>query len=227
LEVEVVGQAHEVLAAIKSQLRPLEERLTLHQYVAAVEQGQIALEKLRLFAGEQYSIITSDLRSVAFLLSRHGNLPSRTYLLTTLQGEAAAHAALLNFAGALGKNEQALQGYEPLPGCQAYTAYVAWLALYGSDAELATAFAVNLPVWGANCGRMSSALRSVYRLNNDAVAFFDLFAQVPQEAGEEVLSGIQEGLDRGVSVHAITRAARLIQAYELMFWDTLFEASTK
>lgn len=227
MEVEVLVQAQELLAAIQSQLRPLEERLKAHQYVAALEEGQIALENLRLFAGEQYSIITSDLRSVAFLLSRHSNLTSRTYLLTTLQGEAAAHTALLNFAAALGMDEQELQGYEPLPGCQAYTAYVAWLALYGSEAELATAFVVNLPVWGLNCGRMSSALQSVYKLDSKAVAFFDLFAQVPQEAGAEVVRVIQEGLDRGILVQAITRAARLIQAYELMFWDTLFEASTK
>jgi hypothetical protein len=37
-------------------------------------------------------------------------------------------------------------------------ARVAWLALYGSEAEVAAGFLVNFPAWGANCGRMSRAL---------------------------------------------------------------------
>ena len=36
---------------------------------------------------------------------------------------------------------------------------------------------------------------------------------------------IQEGLDRGLDAQTIARAARLVQAYELMYWDTLHQAS--
>lgn len=217
--------AHELVAEIRERLQPVEAKLFAHPYLAAVEEGRIAREKLRLFAGEQYSIIISDLRSIAFLVHRHADLPSRDYLLGSLQGEAAARDSLLAFARALGIDEGDLSAYEPLPGCQAYAAYVAWLAIYGSDADFAAAFLVNLPAWGANCGRMSAALKAKYGLASVDVAFFDLFARPAPEFEANSLKVIQEGLDRGVNPRGLARAARLIQAYELMYWDALYEAS--
>jgi hypothetical protein len=72
-----------------------------------------------------------------------------------------------------------LQAYQPAPGAHAYTAFMAWLALYGSEAEVAAGFLVNFAAWGANCGRMSRALRDRYGLTEKATAFFDLFAAPP------------------------------------------------
>jgi TENA/THI-4/PQQC family len=122
-------------------------------------------------------------------------------------------------------SEDDLRAYEPIPGCQAYPAYVAWLGAYGSDAEFAAAFLVNLPAWGAACGRMSEALKSSYGLPVGAVVFFDLFAQGEPRFEENSLRIIQDGLDRGIDPRLIARAARLIQAYELLYWETLYEAS--
>ena len=45
--------------------------------------------------------------------------------------------------------------YEPTPGAQAYSAYLAWLCLYGSATEVAAALAINFAAWGAQCGRMA------------------------------------------------------------------------
>ena len=42
---------------------------------------------------------------------------------------------------------------------------------------------------------------------------------------QEALCIIQNGLDRGVSARLIRRAARMLQSYELMYWDTLASAS--
>ncbi len=36
---------------------------------------------------------------------------------------------------------------------------------------------------------------------------------------------IQHGLDRGEEPRLVSRAARLLQAYEVMYWDTLYNAS--
>ena len=38
--------------------------------------------------------------------------------------------------------------------------------------------------------------------------------------------GIQAGLDRGVEPAAIRDAARLLQSYELMYWDALLAATS-
>jgi hypothetical protein len=35
------------------------------------------------------------------------------------------------------------------------------------------------------------------------------------------------GMARGVEAHRIVRAARMLQGYELMFWDTLYALSTE
>jgi thiaminase len=143
-----VTDARRLVAEIKDQLNPVEEQLKAHPYLEALEAGRIGHENLRLIAGEQYHIINSDLRSMALLLHRHAHLSSRDYLLESLQAEAAAGAALLTFARrACDMSESDLRAHEPLPGCQAYPAYVAWLGAYGSDAEFAAAFLVNLPAW--------------------------------------------------------------------------------
>lgn len=218
--------ASRLIGDVRAQLKPLEAKLLAHPYLSALEEGRLPREKLRLFAGEQYHIINSDLRSIALLINRHAHLSSRQYLLTALQAEAAARAALLAFARrAVEMGEDDLRAYEPLPGCQAYPAHVAWLALYGSDADFAAAFLVNLPAWGANCARMSAALKVKYGLPVGAVVFFDLFAQPAPDFEANSLRVIQDGLERGVDPRGVVRAARLIQAYELMYWDSLYEAS--
>jgi thiaminase len=217
--------AKTLLNEIGKELQPVTEQLLRHPYVQALEEGKIEREKLRLFAGEQYAIIASDLRSVAYLVSRFGSAPSRDFFLGILQGERAASDALLTFADALGLSETQLREQEPLPGAHAYTCYMAWLALYASDAEIAAAYLVNFPAWGENCGRLSRILKERFGLGEKELTFFDLFAVLPATFEVNALSVIQQGLDRGIEPRLIQRAARLLQAYELMYWDALYRTS--
>jgi pyrroloquinoline quinone (PQQ) biosynthesis protein C len=217
-----MANARELFMNIRTGMRSLEEKILHHRYLAALETGRLPREKLRTFASQQYQIITSDLRSIALLISRYGNLPSRPYLLGVLEGENAAFDALWKFARALGMSDTEISTAEPIPAALAYSAFLAWLALYGSDAELAAALGVNFAAWGANCGRMSAALKAHYGLEPGAVAFFDLFANLPP-ADDTALAVIQGGLDRGITTSQIARAARLLQGYELMYWDSMIE----
>ena len=82
--------AKTLLEGVRQDLQTVTEQLLHHPYVQALEEGKIGREKLRLFAGEQYIIIASDLKSVAYLLSRFGSAPSRDFFLGILQGERAA-----------------------------------------------------------------------------------------------------------------------------------------
>src|SRR5437773_6458238 len=164
---------------IRQGLQPVNEQLLRHPYVQALEERKIGQEKLRLFAGEQYAIIGSDLRSAAHLVSRFGSSPSRDFFLGILQGERAAWDALLTFAHALGLSEAQLREHEPLHGAHAYTCYMAWLAFYASDAQIAAPHLVNFPACGQNCGRLSRILEERFGLNEKEVAFFDLFAFPP------------------------------------------------
>ena len=214
--------AKTLLNEIGKELQPVTEQLLRNPYVQALEKEKIGRESLRLFAGEQYNIIASDLKSVACLVSRFGSAPSRDFFLGILQGERAAWDALLTFAHALGLSEIQLRDHEPLPGAHAYTCYMAWLALYASDAEVAAAYLVNFPAWGDKCGRISRILKERFGLGEKEVAFFDLFASSPATFETSALNVIQQGLDCGIEPRLIRRAARLLQAYELMYWDTLY-----
>lgn len=218
--------AKALLDEIRKDLQPVTEQLLRHPYLQALEEGKIGRESFRLFAGEQQHIIASDLKSVAHLVSRFGSSPSRDFFLGILQGEKAAWDALLTFAHPLGLSETQLREHEPLPGAHAYTCYMAWLALYASDAEVAAAYLVNFPAWGKNCGRLSRILKKHFGLGEKEVAFFDLFASPPDTFEANALSVIQQGLDRGTEPRLIQRTARLLQAYELMYWDTLYRTSS-
>jgi thiaminase len=219
-----MSDAKDIVKKIRIELRTLDEKILGHPYIMALSDGKVPRDSLKIFAGQQYHIITSDLRSIAGLLSRQGHLPSRLWLLTVLQGEAAALDALLIFAKKLSMSESDLKTFEPIPAGHAYCAYVAWLAMYGSDGELAGAFLVNFAAWGANCGKMSKALQSHYGLTREDVAFFELFSQMPP-SDKQILAVIQGALDRGVEPSLIHRAARMLQAYELMFWDAMAKAA--
>jgi thiaminase len=217
-----VAKAPQLIRALKRELEPVESEIRRHPYLDEVEAGHLTQEDLRIFAGEQYHIIRSDLRSVALLVNRFASARSGPFFQGILAGEAAASAALRDFADAVGLDEARLQAYEPHPGCQAYPAWMAWLALYGADAEVAAGFLVNFAAWGANCGRMNRALRARYRMGKAETAFFDLFASPPAEFERGALTVVEAGLARGAEPRLIKRAARLLQGYEKLYWDTLF-----
>jgi thiaminase len=220
LAEDLANAAREEIASVAVQLRG-------HPYVEAVEEGRLPRSELGRFAGEQWHIISSDLRSVAHLVSRSTPGPTEAFFLDVLDGERAALRALAAFGHAAGMTKADLQDYEPLAGAHAYTCYMAWLALYGSPGQVAAAYLVNFPAWGENCGRMSAALQARYAMQTDDVAFFDLFAMPVLGFERAALQVIQSDLDSGAEPTLIRRAVRLLQAYELMFWDILDQAASR
>jgi hypothetical protein len=214
-------KAYELVTRIRRELAGVEERLFAHPWIAAAEAGTLTRDDLVRFAGQQARIIQSDLRSVALLIHRYGGMPSGRFFAESLKTEAAALEALHAFARSLNADAEAVAAVPPLAGAQAYTHFVAWLAAYGTDAEFAAAFLVNLPAWGKNCGRLARAFRARYGMADAALAFFDLFAAEAPGFAEAALAVIQAGLDHGVPAAAIRDAAALLQQYELMYWDAL------
>jgi len=217
----IMGDARRLVGETQEELKAIEERIRRHPYLDLLEAGRIPENQFQLFAGQQYHIISSDLRAMALLIAKAESLETREFFWGGLQGERAALEALRTFATAIGMGAEDLTAVDPIPGAFAYSAFVAWLALFGSTAEFAAAFLVNLEAWGGNCARMSRDLKARYGLQEADVTFFDLFASPPPGFQERALRVIQEGLDRGVAPRAVERAARLLQGYELLYWDTL------
>ena len=219
-------RAAEVVESVRTQLAPVRDRVRGHPYVRAAEEKRLELAQLRPFVGEQFLILSSDLRSMALMVSRFGGDAYVDFFLDLLGGERAALQALPGLATALAMGTDDVLGYEPMPGAQAYSAYTAWLAAYASDAEVAAAFAVNFQGWGENCGRLGRALRLNYGLSSDQATFFDLFAEPREDFEDRALQVIEAGLERGVPERLVRRAPRMLQGYEAMFWDTLYATLT-
>jgi hypothetical protein len=220
---EFVLQARNLVDEIRVELSGVEDQIRKLPYFALLESGRLPLGSLAPLVCEQYSIITSDLRSCALLLSRFGTTAAGVFFKGILEGELSAYDLLLDFAKALGLNEASLQAYEPKADAQIYPAYVAWLAAYGSDAETAAAFLMNFPIFGESMGRISTVLKNHYGLSAESTGFFDLFATPVEGFEDDARAVIATGLQRGVQPRLIKRAARLLQAYELLFWRNVGE----
>lgn len=201
-----------LLETVRAELGPVEQAIRSHRYLAELEAGRVPVESLRAFAGEQQAIVASDRRSFEELAARFPEPPAGPFFLDLAHGEGVALEHLTAFVAPD-------EGYEPKPCCQAYPAYVAWLALNGSRADVALAFLANLAAWGENCGRIAEALRDRYD-----VSFFDFFATPPPDFEERALAVIEAGLAAGDAPERARRAARFLQAYELLYWDTLADA---
>lgn len=213
-----VQEARRLVERLRAQLKPGDDQIANAPFLTALENHQVPLAGLRAFAGEQYHILRSDLRSNAHMVSRFGAEPHGSFFLDLTTGEAIARGLLLDFAKALGLEEKDLQAYEPRPRAQTYPSYAAWLAFYGSQADIAAAYLLNFPVFGKNTGRMAAALRNVYGFSAKDTAFFDFFSSLPPSFETDALNVIQDGLNQGASAADIRRSARLLQAYEKDFW---------
>ena len=108
----------------------MEQRLRQHPYVQALEEGRLAPSQLRAFVGEQSHIIPSDLRSLALLISRcRASQPA--VLSRCTRWRSGSLEAFEPLAMAVGMTPADRDAYEPTPGAQAYSAYLAWLCLWG------------------------------------------------------------------------------------------------
>ncbi len=220
-EGDVLMDAQQLCARVRADLSDVEDRIRHHPWLAELDAGRVPAAALRAFACEQLAIIPSDQRSFEMLALRFADEPAHGYLVGMAAGERSALRALEDFATAAGLDDRQRQDYEPIPGCQAYPSFVARLARDGTPAEVAGAFLVNLDAWGSCCARMAAALPATYGFAEADCAFFAHFAGPTTELERASLEVIDAGLAQGVDTAAVAQAARLLQAYELLYWHSL------
>jgi TENA/THI-4/PQQC family len=196
-------------------------RTSRNRFVDLLEAGGVPRERLTWLAGEQFRIVGSDRRSFAVLAARFPDPPAGEMFLSLAQGELHALRLLSDFAGALGWGERDLRSYEPRPLAQAYPAYLAWSALFGTCSGIALAMLANLEEWGGYCGRIAQALVARYDLTERAVGFFRFFAEPAPGFAGQATSVVAAGLAAGEDPQEAMLAALALHAYETAFWDTL------
>jgi thiaminase len=202
------------------------DKILHHPYLLYVENKKLSKEHLKVFVCEQYHIISNDKRNFAFVASRTSNTLSADLFQECLSFESLALDNLFLLANELNLDTAQLKTYGLLAGCQAYTNYLTRLCLYGSEAEILVAILTDLPIWGKNCKRISTALKKNYGFTGDCCLFLDRFAApIP----EEFLKKSNEVIESSLSTYRkeMETAARLILDYELMFWDTIYQHLVK
>jgi len=211
-------QAKLLLEEIRSWLAPLNEKILGHRYIVDAEKGALSLDKIKAFAANQYYILSGDARSLALMLSRTTNLQELGFFENMAKADLDGLRHFLKMTEAVGLSSQELEDYIPIPEAVAYTHYLSTLAQFASPGVQAMALIANLPVWGSNCGRLSKALREKYQIKE--TSFLDLFSASTEGMEAEALQIVDCYLPEEEK-HA-RRAARFIQAYELMFWDGIY-----
>jgi len=208
---DLIGRVREQVSA----------RASRNRFVDLLEVGGVPRERLTWLAGEQFRIVGSDQRSFALLAARFPDPPAGEMFLSLAQGELRALRLLSDFAAALGWREQDLKAYEPRPLAQAYPAYLAWSALFGTCSGVALAMLANLEEWGGYCGRVAEALVGRYDLSERAAGFFRFFAEPAAGFAGQAASVVAAGLAAGEDPQEAVRAALALHAYEVAFWDAL------
>ncbi|WP_328314403.1 transcriptional regulator [Streptomyces sp. NBC_00442] len=213
--------AKDIIAATSAALAPSPDD---NRLVPLVESGKAPLSALAGLALEQRHIIAADRRAFLFLAERAGRgTPCAAFFGSLAEGEAMALERLAAYESACGLTPEAVGQYLPRAGCQAYPAYVAWLALNGEPPSVALALTANFAAWGGYCARMAAALRGRYGFSDAACGFFDFFAGPAPELDERAVAAVAAGSDdaHGEGVGGGAHYGRLLQRYESMFWNTL------
>lgn len=219
-----MDQIERIFQDIRKTLEPIEGKLFDHPFLKKVEQKKYTKEQMSMLPKEEYYIVSSDLLSSRHLLDRFKDAPSGVFFKNLVENEEFAQGNIVLLAEALGCGKIELDEYEPDPYCQVYPSYFARLALNGSEAEVLVAFASNFSVWWSACKRVAIALENQYDVPKEATAFLNPFNEVPPPDApfdELTIEALKRGITGGVTEREIIRVARIIQQYELFFWDAL------
>jgi hypothetical protein len=189
-----------------------------NRFLDALEAGAVPEERLTVLAGELFRLVSSDRRSFALLASR---FPEHPLFLAMAGGEDEALRLLVDFAAAVGVGEAELRAYEPRPLAQAYPAFLAQTAMFGPRSAVPLALLVNVEESGGYYARAADALVAGYGLTEADVAHFRYFAESPDEMLDQAAEVVATGLSTGDDPADALRAARMVSAYEHLFWDTI------
>lgn len=151
-----------------------------------------------------------------------------------LGGEIYAARLLLNYARKVGLDEADVSNKQRklMAKSQAYPSYWARLALSNNRAAGAAACAINFPAWGQMCGRLGRALADnadVYGYDDgeddDGLAFVNFFAATIDDLDNMAIAILDEELKGAEesSYDEIAEHVRLLQEYEVMFWDAIYD----
>lgn len=201
------------LSNIREKLSKENEKIINHGFIKEAEEGKLNIEKIKLFAIQQYYIVNHDMKSLAIMLSRAKDEDEIEFFYSLVSGDREAFIRLKKLIEELKIKEL----NNIIPEAVSYTHYLSWLANYANAGEQATALIVNIPVWGEACKRLGNALKNNYGIKN--IGFFELFS-IPSNIEEMAIKVMENYIEKYEKT--MEKCAIMIQAYELMFWNGIY-----
>ncbi len=201
-------------------MTPLQERILQHRLWQGIEKGTLEVERLKLFALQDWWLVREAYRLDALGIAGVSDLASQDLLLDKLMSKKGGYKLLLRFGAALGLSQADFDHVEPLAGCMALTNFFYWMLAYGTPPEKIAAVGASEDIFVQICARIGPALVRHYGLTAEQVEFFTAHDEIGKAAApvdRDLLGAYQSEEDR----RKITRAIRLSNEFELMFYDTI------
>ncbi len=216
------------------------KKLLSHPYLVAAQNGSLTLAQRQAFVKQQYHIQLSDAKSFAALAGHVGFNPKtltgaqvptdvtiddKDLFQFLLGGEIYASSLLLNCAKSLGLTESMLQSSKQAAKAQAYPSYWARIALSNQRAAGAAACAINFPAWGEMCCKLNEALTKNedygYTEDDEGLEFIKFFATPIDDLDDMAVKILEK---ETITYDEVEEVVRMLQEYEIMFWDACYEA---
>ncbi len=198
--------AGELIARARRELVETAEPIRSHRFLERLRSREVAGERLRALAGAQHATVSSDRRSFAVLAARFPSGLAGAFFLGMAEGEGVALDKLRGLADWLGMTDEELRAHEPHPGAQAYPAFVAWLALNGSRADVVLAFSRTSPSGGRTAARSRPRCARPTGRGTTRSRSSTFFARPAEDFEARALEVLGEGL--AAAIHLRSLAAR-------------------
>jgi thiaminase/transcriptional activator TenA len=198
----------------------LRQQLRTHPLWQQIEQGTLPVERLRLFALQDWWLVRDAYRLDALAIANTPDLDVQELLIQKLLPKIGGYRLLLRFGEALGLSHADFETIEPLAGCMALTNFFFYMLAYGTAEEKLASVSASEDIFVDICIRIAPALMQHYGLNEEQIAFFSAHNQIgehvtPVDAVLLARYSTEEQHQR------ILRAIRLSHQYEKMFYDTV------
>ncbi len=204
-------------------LEPLRKGLLEHPLWQGIEAGTLPVERLRLFALQDWWLVREAYRLDGLAISGAADLEAQELLIAKLVPKVGGYRLLLNFGEGIDLSRTDFEAVEPLAGCMALTNFFYWMLAYGSPGEKLASVSASEDIFIKICLRIAPALQRYYGLSPAQVEFF---------TAHENIGAAVEPVDRVLLTRyastpderqRITRAVRLSHEFELMFYDTIMK----
>lgn len=201
----------EFIEKLRHELKDINDKILKHPFITEAVQGNLSLDKIKLFVENQFYIASNDSKALAIMYSR-AEYPDNEFFLKLL---VSHQKALERLRDLINYFKIDLREIKVNARIVSYTHFFFNLAFLGSLQEQIVAILINFPIFIEAINKLGKALKENYQIQE--VSFFQE-AKWDRELEYLALKILEK---YNLQDEKIKRTARLIQEYELEYWDSL------